>query len=634
MMKSFNRIASICVLAGIIALGAAAASDAAPGTDTVATVSPEIAYLEQVNAWQPVRDPQLLFILMAQYANAGQHERGIAYFEALRKRYDAALSPAHRALYMLAVASLRAGHADKIFVLRRIGWVRDTLAMIDEANRTTGNTLFVGRWMSGIVRSKVPGFFGEREQASRDIAWCIDHVDQAPHLGWLRELYFAQARLARAAGDEVAAARAQRLSGYTESDRPVVLTTPFSASASEGYRFAPEHIVEVVPGSVYALSGYEFTEFYFIVSADRKELISIDAGTRGDSMKAALDALRRRVPDLPPLTTVFVTHAHWDHVGGQAWVRGEYPNVRFIGRENFRAELEHDAVANGATLAAFFGSRFSMSDVLAYKPDTVVDRLTDMTIGSTLFRLVPTRGGETEDALMIDMPDSGVLFVGDIAMPYLGAPFVEEGSLDGLLASIDQVAALKPTHILHGHEALTRVFTSSEMLVDLKGKLVWLRDAVVDATHAGAQRSAIHAMNLVAPGLEKSSSDTQLAYLVLRENVIDRLFDQHTGYWQSGVKGLDHLSDAERGAALSDYLGVSATQVASGAKRMMADGHHELAATTLQAWRAGHPGEHDLDSLYEEANLKLMEKYQDFNPFKFIVYGAEAKQQTRLMSRP
>jgi hypothetical protein len=39
--------------------------------------------------------------------------------------------------------------------------------------------------------------------------------------------------------------------------------------------------------------------------------------------------------------------------------------------------------------------------------------------------------------MLVYLPDRHVLFAGDFIMPYLGAPFVEEGNLDGLLAAID-----------------------------------------------------------------------------------------------------------------------------------------------------------------------------------------------------
>ncbi len=393
-------------------------------------------------------------------------------------------------------------------------------------------------------------------------------------------------------------------------------------------------IREVVPGSVYVLSGFEFTEFYFIITADRKQLVAIDAGTRSDSAKAALDAIKDRVPDLPPLTTVFVTHAHWDHVGGQAYFREAFPDVKFIGRANYRDELQNDASADIAMLKRFFGSKFDLSTVLAYHVDTPVDKPTELTIGGTRFALAPTRGGETNDAMLINMPDTGVMFVGDIMMPYIGAPFVDEGSVDGMLAAMDQIGTLHPRVLLHGHEPLTRIFTTPAMLADLRGKLAWLEGEVVKMTNAGAARSAIHEQNLIPPGMETSGADVDLAYLVLRENMIDRLIHQNTGYWQSGIKGLDHLSDADRGALLTDYLGISEDQIRHAAQRMMADGRHELAASTLQSWHARNPSEHGLDELYKTANMKLAEKYQEFNPFKFIIYSSEAHQPTAQMDVP
>jgi glyoxylase-like metal-dependent hydrolase (beta-lactamase superfamily II) len=291
-------------------------------------------------------------------------------------------------------------------------------------------------------------------------------------------------------------------------------------------------------------------------------------------------------------------------------------------------------MANPATLQQFFGKEFQLADVLSYRPDVVIDRPTELIVGGTRFELLPTRGGETDDALLIHMPEQGVLFVGDILMPYLGAPFVEEGSVDGLLAAIDQVHALKPRHLLHGHEPLTRIFSSTAMLDDLKVQLVWLRNEVLRAVKNGRERGAIHAAVLVPPTLERSDSNVHFAYLVLRENMINRLFDQNSGYWQNGLQGLDALTDAERGEALVDYLGVSDTQLASAAERMVADGKHELAAAVLRWAQPRFANSARLDAVRKLAYLRLMEKYQEFNPFKFILYSGEIDEFTPQINAP
>jgi glyoxylase-like metal-dependent hydrolase (beta-lactamase superfamily II) len=595
-------------------------AQASPATDAQ---RPELAYLKQVNLWRPPQDPQLLFLLMAQFANAGRHEEGIAFFTAALARFDAQLDGPHRGLYLLAIASLRAGHAKDVSLLKRVGWVRDTVVMLDEAKRLLPADAFIAHWMSGVVRSQLPVFFGERDNALQDLAWCEAHADKAPHAGWMREIYFALAELARARGDEALARRYDARSGLGQQAKQAIFTTPFALDANAGHTFAARRIDEVVPGTVYALTGFEFTEYYFVVSADRRELIAIDAGTRPDSARAALEALRAAVPSLPPLTTVFVTHAHWDHVGGHSYFRSLASAPRFINRVNYKGELAKDATANAAGLRQFFGARFDLADVLSYHADTTIDGPTEMIVGGTRFELLPTRGGETDDAMLIQMPEQGVLFVGDILMPYVGAPFVEEGSVDGMLAAIEQVHALAPRILLHGHEPLTRVFASTAMLDDLHTQVGWLRAEVLDAIREGSDRAAIHAANLIPPGLDLSGSDVQLAYLLLRENVINRLFDQNSGYWQNGLHGLDALADADRGEILIDYLGVSEAQVSAAIDRMIADGKHELAAETLRWVQPRFPNSSPLLAQRDLVYVKLMEKYQEFNPFKFIVYAGQ-----------
>src|SRR4029453_2170854 len=180
-----------------------------------------------------------------------------------------------------------------------------------------------------------------------------------------------------------------------------------------GHTFSPRRVTDVVPGKVFALSGYEFTEYYFVVSENGRELIAIDAGTRPDSAKAAYEALAAHAPGLPPLTTVFVTHSHWDHIGGHAFFRSLNPNVKFYARANYREELARSLGAPERFAPRFFGERFHPKHVENFRPHRTSDRETEIAIGGTHFELTPIFGGETSDGMFVHLRDQHVLFTGD-----------------------------------------------------------------------------------------------------------------------------------------------------------------------------------------------------------------------------
>ena len=595
---------------------------------------PEIEYLKAVNSVAPPHDPQLLFLLMAQYSNANQQGEGAEFFSQRLKEFGPRLTDPQKALYLSAIGLLRAQNASSISLLHRVGYVKDTIAILEQARQLSGGKIFVVNWIVGVVYAELPGVFQERKAAEAELTWCLENADKAPHAGWLREVYYHLGKLAVATGETAKAQDYLRRSGYKDFHRPITLITPFSEEAASGHTFVPRRISEIVPGRVYVLSGFEFTEYYFVVSDDRRELIGIDAGTRPDFAKAAYEALRGYAPGLPELTTIFITHAHWDHIGGWSYFRGLNPRLRFYASGNYQEEIARDVGAPGGFDKQFFGERFKLEDIRSFKPDVAVDRRTELRIGGTRVELIPVRGGETHDALFIHLPDHGVIFVGDFIMPYLGAPFVEEGDFHGLLDAIDIVVQKNPRYLLHGHEPLTQNFASPSMLARLKTDLLWLQEQVLAAIRRGDERGAIHQANLIPPGLLDNQPDVYQPYLILREHVIDRLYDQNVGYWQPDLEGLDHLTRADRAELLVDYLGLSERQLARAVERLVADGKYELAASLLESTGDRFDHSPSVRNAKRLVYLKLIEKYQNTDPFKFIIYSGRIGEQTPQLAAP
>src|SRR6201984_700086 len=187
--------------------------------------SPELEYLKAVNSVAPPKDPELMFILMGEFASSNLQDEGAEFFSARFREFEPQLTPVQKSLYLGIIGLLRAQNASRVRLLNRYGYVRDTIATLDQAKQVSGGQVFVVNWIAGIVHTELPGFFHERKAAHEELTWCGEHADKAPHPAWLREVYFHLGKLALDDGDTSKATEYLRRSGFAYLDSPRTLDT-------------------------------------------------------------------------------------------------------------------------------------------------------------------------------------------------------------------------------------------------------------------------------------------------------------------------------------------------------------------------------------------------------------------------
>jgi hypothetical protein len=220
---------------------------------------------------------------------------------------------------------------------------------------------------------------------------------------------------------------------------------------------------------------------------------------------------------------------------------------------------------------------------------------------------------------MVHLPASGVLFTGDVMMPYLGAPFFAEGSPDGLLETLAEIAELRPRLIVHGHSPLTEFFTA-ETVPGLLAALTELRDESLAAIRRGQSLTSVLAAS-VLPEVLRSHPAAAGPYLVIREHFVQRLYHQHSGYWQPYGQGLEPIGLGERAAALDLLAGGRPERFAEAALTLLGQRDPALALEIATAGLLRHAGHSELERLRREALLRLMERYQIQDPFRFLIYA-------------
>jgi glyoxylase-like metal-dependent hydrolase (beta-lactamase superfamily II) len=583
-------------------LGSTACASVPPPAQPPVTQQRPLPSLLEAAAY-PNSSPLLVLVTMQQLLAAHREWEGYAYFGRLADQ-----QPGRRALFRSLQATMQARVANQVPLLKRVAWVEDAIGKLDEGAAADP---LLGRFARGIVLAELPSRFGRAQQAIDDLQACLARRAELP-LGFDRGIYRALAAAYRTAGDQDRSREMLTRAGLPSLDDPDVprVLGNLSVDGARGFRFGEPRLVREADG-VYVAEGYDFANIAFIVAPDL--VVAIDAGTTEETARAAVAALRQITR--APIKYVVLTHGHWDHVGGLAAVRE--PGSTVIARAGFPEELARSRSYH-PPFHYFFGDRGTMK--LDAKPDRLIAAPETLSDGGLDLRLIPAPSGETPDALFVQDRKHGLLFVGDAFMPYVGAPFVAEGSVEGYLGAIATVLDLHPRRLIHGHTPLTAIFTIDAM--------PGLRDAMA-ALYARGLESARAARPLAdllhddfLPDSLRAAPDAVQPYLVARDTFLQRLYAEHAGYWQSNGDGIDTFTRAEWAAAVDAVAGGGGDGAfARAARDLHARGDDGLALQIAELGLVRYPSSPGLREARAHALTALRETYAQTNPFRFIVYS-------------
>ena len=588
------------------ALALLLASAAFSGCGTMAATEPPGAQQRPLDALldvaaYPNADTVVVLSTFQQLIASHREWQGYDYFGRLAQE-----QPNRRAFFEGLQGALQARLASQVPLLKRIAWVEDAINKLD---RAAAADPLLGRFARGSVFAELPTRFGKTHVAVDDLQACLTHRAEFP-VNVDRAVYRSLAIAYRSLGDDARSREMLQRSGFSAlegEDVPVVLAD-LSVDPKRGFRFSEKRLVREAEG-VYVAEGYDFANIAFIVGNDA--IVEIDAGTTGPSARDAVAAIR--TVSQAPIKYVILTHGHWDHVGGLAAVRE--PGSTVIAQANFPAELARSRQYH-PPFQYFFGTEASGLDV---KPNRLISAPETLRASGFELELIPGKSGETEDALYVRDVRHDILFVGDAFMPYNGAPFVPEGSVEGYLGAIAQVLELHPRRLVHGHPPLTDVFTIDAM-PGLLAAFRSLYDRSLDAAHDARPLAELLHDNFIPASLRETPKAV-LPYLIARDTFVQRLYAEHGGYWQSNGEGIETFTRAEWALALDELGARSEDAFVRAADRLEQRGDSALALRIAELGLIRYPNSAALQKSRARSLATLQQINSQMNPFRFIVYS-------------
>ena len=212
-----------------------------------------------------------------------------------------------------------------------------------------------------------------------------------------------------------------------------------------------------------------------LVAGDRALLI--DPGPSAQHAARVRESLRCRFGAV--VSDIVNTHAHAENVMGNAAFAEDIAagRVRVWASAATRAAMQQRCPACLQSLTQRVGEAAMQGTAIVLPTHTLAEG-DALTLGDARLRVMRVEQGHTEGDLVLWWPEGGVLFAGGLVVDGR-LPELAQGSLEGWLAALQRLAALRPRVVVGGS------VTGAEGLAATQRYLTTLRREVLAAMDAG-----------------------------------------------------------------------------------------------------------------------------------------------------
>ncbi len=326
---------------------------------------------------------------------------------------------------------------------------------------------------------------------------------------------------------------------------------------------------------------------------------------------------------------LITTQGHVDHVGGVQYFRDQYPGLTYIAQAGNEEHQTYDARLadfRAARSAFRFQDQFietfagyAKAGYVEYNaqdrptPDVTFEARHAFTLGGIDIELIAVPGAETNDSLIVWLPEHKIVFTGNL----FGCPFGHFPNLvtirgdryrDALTcaAAAQAVLELEPELLLYGHhEPVEGAALIRSELTAYRDAILYVHDAVVAGMNAGKDLATLQQEIQLPPDLDVGEGYGKVSWS------IRAIWENYAGWFKH--ESTAELYSVPQRSIHPDLVALAgADQLVDRARQKVDEGKQEEALHLLDIVLNADAGNSAATALSIELHQQLLEAAKTF----------------------